>query len=589
MYYIEKLTRFSKREITFMHIGPAILVFAAFLGITIWSWRDQLRTMEANRSNILAKSVAETEVAVNMHVSAYIDLLNAGVGLFEASDYVSREEWRRFTNIFNLPNRYPGINSMGFVRVVPQKNLTSHIAAVRADKRPGYTIYPAGNRPVYANVVYAETEDKSNAKIVGYDMYSDDMLNSAMYKARDSGETTLTGMLAPNKNSPFSDKAALIIYSPIYAKGSRTENNDQRRNNIWGYVYMRVNTYELGNRFFKSSNPNFAFRIHDDSDNTNPIVYQSPNFDHIDSNNEAGGSLGQEFVVNDRQWTITGIVSPDVISLRDRDRPARTLWGGILFSVFLAGFIYMLLLNRAKALSDKETQEIQSAKDELLALASHQLRTPATGVKQYIGILREGYGGTMTARQKEFLDKAYASNERQLNIINDMLFVARADTGNIKFKLKRVDLLSLLKSILGEQSRLIEENNHHLVRRLPAKPLYVEADEEYLRMAIENLFSNAIKYTRQGGTITVKLARTKSRAVLTVEDTGVGVKKKYYHLLFRKFSRVPNDLTNKVSGSGIGLYLVKKIMDAHHGEIEFKSLSKKGSKCILTLPRVKVS
>jgi two-component system phosphate regulon sensor histidine kinase PhoR len=168
-----------------------------------------------------------------------------------------------------------------------------------------------------------------------------------------------------------------------------------------------------------------------------------------------------------------------------------------------------------------------------------------------------------------------------------MLFVARADTDDIKFKFKKIDMVELTKDILDEQKNTATDSGLKLTRRLSRKPVYIKADEAYLRMAVENVVNNAIKYTRSGGNITVRLKQTKSHAKLSVDDTGVGVDEKYRHLLFRKFSRVPNDLSGSVTGSGIGLYLAKKVTDAHKGQITFKSVDAEGSSCTIVLPLYK--
>jgi signal transduction histidine kinase len=212
-----------------------------------------------------------------------------------------------------------------------------------------------------------------------------------------------------------------------------------------------------------------------------------------------------------------------------------------------------------------EQAEVQSAKDELLALASHQLRTPATGVKQYIGLLREGYAGELSEEQRTYLDKAYASNERQLGTINEMLVVAKADTGHLELTKEAVDVNQMMRDIVEESDTHIKSRDHNFKLYLTESPVYCFADRAYLRMALENIASNANKYTPDGGTITVTVLRKKTNVHIVVRDTGVGVSKKDFPMLFEKFARIPNELTRKVGGSGIGLYLAKKIVDEHRG------------------------
>jgi signal transduction histidine kinase len=199
-------------------------------------------------------------------------------------------------------------------------------------------------------------------------------------------------------------------------------------------------------------------------------------------------------------------------------------------------------------------------------------------------MLREGYAGKLSKEQVRYLDKAYASNERQLSTINEMLFVARADAGNIELIRERFDLTSLIRDTLEEQSNAIKERRQVLVMKIPEQKLFIYADARYVRMAIENVLSNATKYTPEKGTITVTLKHNKQDAQLIIKDTGVGVSKKDYELLFQKFARIPNELTNKVTGSGIGLYLARKVVEAHNGSISFTSEVGKGSTCTIKLP-----
>src|SRR5262249_7822824 len=156
-------------------------------------------------------------------------------------------------------------------------------------------------------------------------------------------------------------------------------------------------------------------------------------------------------------------------------------------------------------------QQIQDAKDELLALASHQLRTPATGVKMYIAMMRDGYAGKLTKEQQRLLDKAYRSNERQLAIINELLFVARADADHLTMKLEQINLSRLIKNVLVDEEPAVHHKKLKFNLSLPLKDILIEGDKQYLRMAVGNVISNSIKYTRDGGKITVTLNEAKGK------------------------------------------------------------------------------
>jgi len=245
-------------------------------------------------------------------------------------------------------------------------------------------------------------------------------------------------------------------------------------------------------------------------------------------------------------------------------------------------------LNRqaARALQQRneELEAIGRSKDEFVALASHQLRTPATAVKQYLGMVLQGYVGDINDDQTDVLTKAFESNERQIQIINQILSAARADTGRLVMMPIPVDLRSLVQGISADLEALFAQRQHVFDAIVPDKPVRVSADLGYLRMAIENILHNASVYTPAGGSITVRLSQTAKRCKLTISDTGVGIKKADLGRLFVKFSRIHNPLSVEAGGSGIGLYLSAEIVRLHGGEISVDSQAGKGSTFAISLP-----
>lgn len=227
---------------------------------------------------------------------------------------------------------------------------------------------------------------------------------------------------------------------------------------------------------------------------------------------------------------------------------------------------------------------INQAKDEFISLASHQLRTPATGVKQFIGMLLEGYAGEISTQQQQYLERAYDSNERQLKIVNDLLRVASVDAGKVKLHLSTVDLTPLIESVIGEQAVNFKARNQQVSFRRSSQAYTVRADKDLLRMVLENLVDNAGKYTYPERSITVRLSKLAGpRVRIAVQDQGVGISKSDISKLFQKFARLDNALSAHVGGTGLGLYWVKKVIDLHGGSIAVASEPGKGSTFTLTL------
>lgn len=230
-----------------------------------------------------------------------------------------------------------------------------------------------------------------------------------------------------------------------------------------------------------------------------------------------------------------------------------------------------------------ELEKINISKDEFISLASHQLRTPATSVKQFLGMLLEGFAGEFDDDQLVFVRRAYDSNEQQIAIINSLLKVAQVDGGKVMLRKMPTDLNLLIRDILETYSdtfRLRGQNSRPRLLPLPS----VEVDPLQFRMTLENLIDNASKYTPYGGTIEVSTESQGKVAVVAVRDTGVGMSADDQKRLFEKFSRIPNKMSESVGGSGLGLYWVKKIIELHEGTIEVASAPDKGTMMTICLP-----
>lgn len=229
--------------------------------------------------------------------------------------------------------------------------------------------------------------------------------------------------------------------------------------------------------------------------------------------------------------------------------------------------------------------ELNQAKDEFISVASHQLRTPATGVKQYIGMLLEGIVDEPTESQRAILNKAYESNERQLRIVTDLLKVARVDAGNVMLKKTPTDVNRLVGDVAREQTEIIKVRRQRVDFVPSTNPAIAEVDRGTVRMVFENLIDNASKYSGEGTTIRVGVAVDKSAVAVKVSDQGVGIDPSDQGKLFAKFSRIHNPLSARVGGTGLGLYWAKKIIDLHGGTIKVDSKVGSGTTFRVDLPK----
>lgn len=241
--------------------------------------------------------------------------------------------------------------------------------------------------------------------------------------------------------------------------------------------------------------------------------------------------------------------------------------------------------NDSLRIQSEQLLALNTAKDEFISLASHQLRTPASIVKQYVGMLLQGYAGDVPLKQREFLQIAYDNNQRGLEIVDDLLKVARVDAGRVELRRTPTDLTKFLHEIVEEYEGTFAARKQHLVLQAPNRAVVANVDAGRLRMVLENLIDNAAKYSKARKTTTVTLKAGQSQVVVSVADQGVGIATKDLPKLFQKFSRIDNALSMLEVGTGIGLYWAKKIIDLHNGTLEVKSELHKGSTFFITLPK----
>ena len=225
----------------------------------------------------------------------------------------------------------------------------------------------------------------------------------------------------------------------------------------------------------------------------------------------------------------------------------------------------------------RELTLLNEAKDEFISLASHQLRTPATAVKQLLGMLLEGFQGELPANLAPFIQKAYEKNDRQITIVNSLLQVAQLDAGKVVLRKAKMDVGELLQDIIQEQADTITGRKQTIDYTDKPTALFIEADKKYLRMALENIIDNASKYTSANGKIIVKTHVKDNKLTVSVTDTGIGIAQEDLSQLFQKFKRIPNEMTQKVEGSGLGLYWVREVINQHGGTITVKSTPGQGT------------
>ena len=231
-------------------------------------------------------------------------------------------------------------------------------------------------------------------------------------------------------------------------------------------------------------------------------------------------------------------------------------------------------------------KRIEKTKSEFVSITAHQLRTPLSAIKWTMQMLLDNDLGKINEEQREFIEKAYKANERIVTIINDLLNVTRIEEGRQLYKLTLIDITVLVEEAIISVKEMAEKKEIKLHIELDEELPLIKIDVEKIKIAIQNLIENAIRYTSAGGEVTISLKYIKNRIEFKVKDTGIGIPEEHQYRLFTKFFRTPQAITMETDGSGLGLFITKNIVEAHNGKIGFESEESKGSTFWFTLPLV---
>lgn len=246
--------------------------------------------------------------------------------------------------------------------------------------------------------------------------------------------------------------------------------------------------------------------------------------------------------------------------------------------------------NLAKELGEANVKlrELDQMKSEFLSLATHQIRAPLTAIKGYSSMLLEGDFGVLPQKARDSVQIIMKSCQNLINVVGDFLNISRIEQGRMVYEKTNFDISKLVKEVANELIPNVSNAGLTLeVEVAEGTSGEINADKDKIKQVIGNLIDNAIKYTVHGG-IKILISSDDSKVKVAIKDTGVGIDPKEMDKLFSKFSRTKDANKTNVIGTGLGLYIAKKMTEAHHGNIKVESDGVgKGSTFTIELPRIK--
>jgi len=229
-------------------------------------------------------------------------------------------------------------------------------------------------------------------------------------------------------------------------------------------------------------------------------------------------------------------------------------------------------------------REIDKAKSEFVSLASHQLRTPLTSIGLYSEMLLKDEAGKLNKKQRKYLDEIYKGNYRMVALVNALLNVSRLDAGIFDIDAKPTDIKLVTNEVLRDLDKNIKKKKIKLTKEYDKNIKKIDLDPKLIRIIFQNLLSNSIKYTPENGSIKIRTKKQKNGILITISDTGYGIPKHQQKKIFTKMFRADNIVSKDTTGTGLGLYIVRSIVEKSGGKIWFDSEEDKGSIFYVSFP-----
>ena len=340
----------------------AVLCVSAGLFLGLWHVLSIDYAQRANARFELRAKVLHAELSERMQ--DYLRVLDGGVGLFGASEQVSRGEWHDYIRALRLEKTRPGILGIGFALTVDPAERARHEAQVRAEGFPDYSIHPPGNRPVFSAIIYLEPFSAANRRAFGYDMFSEPVRRAAMERARDTGEPAMSGKVILVQEGKGADQPGFLIYQPIYRNGAPVDSIEARRGALLGFVYSPFRAQDVIGHIFKSSVADLELEVFDGPGRPESLLYTSE-----PAPREARHVQEMGTVIAGHSWLLRIRSSAEFEDLSHDAPPPLMLLGGMTFSLMLFALIHMQGLHARRM--EETARALERGHDELRAASKY--------------------------------------------------------------------------------------------------------------------------------------------------------------------------------------------------------------------------
>lgn len=612
-------------------ISSIILITGLFLTFIISNYVRQEEESQAQKEFVQVCNEIKSKIITRINMQK--EFLISGSSFFEASETVTRDEWKNFNKFSDNNVKFLGVQGFGFSTIIKREDLTKHISAIQKEGFPKYKVFPSGLRNNYTSIIYLEPFSGRNTIGFGYDMFSDPVRRKAMEISRDKNEPVLSGKVFLHMETNKDIQAGTLMYVPVY-KNEPINTIADRRKAITGWVFSAFRMDDLmkstlGSRFLNSQK-NIHLQIYEDDIIVPKALLFDSHKNKIESKKETKiRTRILPIVFNNKKWTLVLSQSSENTFLFSSQVLLISI-GGMIISVLLSALSFTLLITkkRAKTIAErlsldlliknqeyermnkslnknykklivskeklKETnvelekakikaEESDKLKSAFLANMSHEIRTPMNGIMGFAELLKSG--NLSPEENKNYIEIIEKSGTRLLSIINDIVDISKIEAGQMKVGYSTTNVDEQMQYIHTFFEHEAQDKGIQLLLKKPSdnEETIISTDREKLYAILINLVKNAIKYTVKG-TIEFGYEKKDDQIEFFVKDTGIGISKDRQKAIFERF--IQADFNDKMArqGAGLGLAIAKAYVELLGGKIWVESEIGKGSEFYFSIP-----
>lgn len=559
------------------------VIVALSLVLTVGAWRFAQHQVDERRRRQFDREADRVVDLIQERMGHYEDALWAGAALYHTLDGEVRvDDWVEYTDQIRIEEKYPGINGIGLIHHVSPGDLEDFLEAQRLD-RPGFRVHPEHDRSELMPITLIEPVE-GNAPAVGLDMAHETNRYLAACRARETGVAQITGpivLVQDEERTP-----GFLFYVPLYSSPG-VPPEERRVESFRGLVYAPFVVSKLMRGTLSRESRSVGVTMADDDQ----VLYDENTPEDPEYDADPQFTRQEVVTLYGRNWAFDVHSARSFRSAQESWLPLTILIGGLVIDGMLVGLFVMISRANRQALScadeatirlEEKARDLEQSNRELerfAYIASHDLQEPLRMVGSFAELLDEEYADRFDEQGASWLQFMVDGARRMQALVRGLLDYSRV--GREEAKHEPVDMNALLEDVLVELSEAIEEAGAEVSRDDCPSVLGHRAQ---LHGLLLNLVSNAVKFRApdRRPRVHVECRTVEGRALISVEDNGIGIDEQYAERVFEIFQRL--HVREEYPGTGIGLAVAKKVVELHGGDLEFRSEPGQWTRFFFTLP-----